>query len=160
MKKLSFSVAGLAVFILASPAFAIEVVKSVDVSTSPDATWQLMGDFCGIAKWHPAIESCGLSFKNGTTYRTLKLKDGGGEVFERLLTRIGPAYTYTYSIETSPLPVADYQATIVVAPNGPGSTITWGASFNPAKGVAEEKAAEVIGGIFDAGLKSLKATLK
>ena len=73
-----------------------------------------MGDFCGIARWHPAVETCGLSYNNGATYRTLKLKDGA-EIFERLLTRIGPAHTYTYSIETSPLPVADYQATIIVA---------------------------------------------
>ncbi len=160
MKKLSLSIIGLAALTLASPALAIEIVKSVDVPTSPAVTWELMGDFCGIAKWHPAIESCGLSYNNGATYRTLKLKDGGGEIFEKLLTRISPAHTYTYSIETGPLPVADYQATIVVSPNSSGSTITWGASFNPAKGVTEEKAAEVLGGIFDAGLQGIKATLK
>jgi hypothetical protein len=160
MKKLSFSVFGLAAFISASPVLAIEIVKSVEVPTSPNATWELMGDFCGIAKWHPAIDTCGMSYNNGATYRTLKLKDGGAEIFEKLLTRIGPAHTYTYDIETSPLPVADYQATIVVAPSASGSLITWGASFNPAKGVTEEKAAETINGIFDAGLQNLKTMLK
>ena len=159
MKKLSISLIGLAAFIVASPALAIEIVKSVDVSASPAATWELMGDFCGIAKWHPGIETCGLSYTNGATYRTLKLKDGG-EIFTRLLTRIGPAFTYSYSVEYSPLPVNDYQATIVVSPNKSGSTITWGASFNPAKGVSEQKAAEAIGGFIDAGLQGIKATLK
>jgi hypothetical protein len=158
MSKTSCSLIGLAALVLAGPAFAVDVKKSVDVSASPDAAWKAIGDFCGIGKWHPAIAKCEESMKDGATYRTLTLK-GGGEVFEKKLSWDDAGRTYSYSIEASPLPVANYSAAMAVESNGAGSAIIWTAHFD-AKGAPDEKAAEVIGGIFDAGLASLKTELK
>jgi hypothetical protein len=159
MTKAAFSLIGLAALISASPAFAVDVKKSVDVSASPDAAWKAIGDFCGIGKWHPAIAKCEISEKDGATYRTLTLK-GGGEVYEKKLAWDDAGRAYTYAIERSPLPVADdYTATMAVVPNGSGATINWTAHFT-AKGAPDDKAAETIGGIFDGGLASLKTELK
>jgi hypothetical protein len=158
MSKTSLSFIGLAALVLASPAFAVDVKKSAGVPASPDAAWKAIGDYCGIANWHPAIAKCEISKKDGATYRTLTLK-GGGEVFEKQLGWDDAGRTYSYNIESSPLPVANYKATISVAPDGTGSTIVWTANFD-AKGASDEKAAETIGGIFDAGLQSLKTSLK
>jgi hypothetical protein len=158
MIKISLPLIGLAACVLASPAFAVDVKKSVDVSASPKAAWKAVGDFCGIGKWHPAIAKCEISKKGGATYRKLTLK-GGGEILEKELNRNNSKKSYSYSIESSPLPVANYKATISIEPAGSGSTIVWTAHFD-AKGAPDDKAADTIGGIFDAGLGSLKSQLK
>ena len=81
MKKSAFLIAA-ASFCFAGSAFALDVKKAVDVPASPDAVWKTIGDFCGIANWHPAIEKCEISKKDGATFRTLSLK-GGGTILEK-----------------------------------------------------------------------------
>ena len=49
----------------------------------PTQAWAAIGDFCGIAGWHPAIEKCELGEKGGKPIRTLSLKGGGTIVEER-----------------------------------------------------------------------------
>jgi hypothetical protein len=158
MTKTSPALFGLGALIFASPAFAVDVKRSVDVSATLDAAWKAIGDFCGIGNWHPAIAKCEISNRDGATFRMLTLK-GGGEVFEKKTAWDDVGRSYSYTIEESPLPVANYGATVSVAPNGSGSTIVWTAHFD-AKGATDAKAAEVIGGIFDAGLGALKTSLK
>jgi len=158
MIKTSLALIGLTAFVFASPALAVDVKKSVDVSAAPDAAWKAIGDFCGIGKWHPAVAKCEISNKGGAPLRTLTLK-GGGEIMEKQTARDEKGRSYSYAIEKSPLPVANYGATLSVAPNGAGSTIVWAAHFD-AKGETDAKAGEIIGGIFDAGLGALKASLK
>jgi hypothetical protein len=158
MSRRILSSVSLAALVMATPAYAVDVKKSVDVSANAGAVWKAIGDFCGIGKWHPAVEKCTISKKGGDTYRTLALK-GGGEVYEKQAAWDDKAHSYSYTIESSPLPVADYKATISVAGKGSGSTISWTASFR-AKGATDDKAAEVIGGVFDGGLGGLKAQLK
>ena len=64
------------------------------------------------------------------------------------------AHSYGYTILESPLPVANYASTISVAAKGSGSTITWVGTFD-AKGAPDDKAKEVIAGIYDAGLAGI-----
>ncbi len=73
MKKTAFLIAA-ASFGLAGSAFALDVKKTVEAPASPDAVWTIIGDFCGIATWHPAIGKCEISKKDGATLRTLSLK--------------------------------------------------------------------------------------
>jgi hypothetical protein len=63
--------------------------------------------------------------------------------------------SYTYTIVESPLPVADYVSTIKVTGSGDASIIEWSSTFN-AKDAPDDKAREVITGIYRAGLESLK----
>lgn len=143
----AFSVAGFA------PALALEVTKSAEVAAPPEAVWKTIGEFCGIADWHPAVEKCELGDKGGKKTRTLSLK-GGGSIFEELVSRDETKHDYTYKILESPLPVSDYKSTIGVAKDGKGSKVTWTGSFK-AKGAPDEKATEVIGGIYEAGVKAI-----
>jgi len=156
MKKSALFIAASLCF--AAPAFAVDVKKTVDVPASPEAVWKLIGDFCGIASWHPALEKCEISEKNGATFRTLYLK-GGGKILEKATDWNEKFKTYSYTIEESPLPVENYKATISVAPKGSGSEIIWVSNFK-AKGADDEKAASTIGGIFDAGLASIVSKTK
>jgi Polyketide cyclase / dehydrase and lipid transport len=148
----------IAAMAIATPAFALDVKKSIEVSATPDATWAAIGDFCGIGNWHPAIAKCDVATKDGSPIRTLTLK-GGGTIVERQATWDNKGKSYSYAIVESPLPVANYLSTISVAPNGAGATIIWTGHFD-AKGADDAKAKEVITGIYDSGLAALETKLK
>lgn len=122
-------------------------------AVSADEMWGRIGDFHALSAWHPAIAS--QTADGGPKVRELHL-EGGGTVVETLLDD-GPR-TYTYSIDASPLPVADYTATIAAVEDGPdgGCTVVWTADFRAA-GASDEEAAAVIEGIFRTGLDALTA---
>lgn len=141
-----------------TPAFALEVTKSVMVPASPEAVWKTIGGFCGIGDWHPVIEKCVLSKKGGKEERTLSLK-GGGTIIEQEQSRNDKKMDYTYTILSGPLPVEDYKSTIMVEKDGSGSKVTWTGNFK-AKGASDDKAKEAIAGVYDAGLKGIAAKAK
>jgi len=141
-----------------SPSLALEVTRSVQVDASPQAVWQEIGGFCGIGDWHPAVQSCTLGKAHGRPQRTLALK-GGGEIIEQQVARSNPKMDYTYIIVKSPLPVAHYRSTISVHPSGSGSKVTWWGKF-AAAGAPDEKATEVVSGIYESGLKGLADKVK
>src|SRR5262249_54471379 len=118
---------------------------------SAGALWAKIGDFCGISKWHPAVEKCELSADGKT--RTLSLK-GGGTIVEALVKMDPAARSYTYSIVSGPLPVANYTSTIGVAADGTGSTVTWVGKYE-AKGASDADSMKAIQGVYDSGLKAL-----
>src|SRR5262245_51764624 len=59
----------------ASSATASSITRRIDVPATPAAVWSLIGPFCSIADWHPAVGSCVTDGKNPPT-RTLVTKDG------------------------------------------------------------------------------------
>jgi len=123
-------------------------------------TWALIGDFCGIKNWHPAIVSCELSEKNGAKIRTLMTKDGAKFV-EKLVKWDDQNTSYTYQILESPLPIENYVSTIKVEEDDePGKVaVTWSSTFDP-KGVKPEVARKAVADVYLAGLLALKAQLK
>ena len=137
-------------------ATAAQVIESNASRTTPesvDAVWRKIGDFCGIANWHPAVAKCELSAdKKG---RTLTLK-GGGTIVEHLVSWNDKTHSYTYKIVSSPLPVDNYVSTIHVAAakSGSGSVIYWRGQYT-AKGASDADAKKAIDGIYAAGLTSL-----
>ncbi|PNG25401.1 SRPBCC family protein [Methylocella silvestris] len=137
----------------ALPALAVDVSRSAEIKAPAATVWSAIGDFCGIANWHPAIEKCEISTKDGVQMRTLTLK-GGGTIVEQQQDRNDDDLNYRYIIVESPLPVEDYVSTIEVEPIETGSKVTWSGTFK-AKGVDDAKAAEVIAGIYEAGLKGI-----
>ncbi|SON54692.1 Polyketide cyclase / dehydrase and lipid transport [Hartmannibacter diazotrophicus] len=147
---------GLAASVIAiTPAFAVETSKRVeDKSLKVETVWTTVGDFCGIGTWHPAVEKCELSEKDGATLRTLSLK-GGGTIVEKLEKWDDAGTSYTYSIVESPLPVANYVSTIsVAADDDGGASISWEGTFD-AKGASDDEAKAVIDGIYEAGLNGI-----
>ncbi|MCC0805725.1 MULTISPECIES: SRPBCC family protein [unclassified Methylobacterium] len=142
----------------ATSALALDVTKTTTVAASPAAVWKTIGEFCGIGDWHPAVEKCVLSEKDGKKVRTLSLK-GGGTIVEQEVARDDKKMDYTYAILESPLPVEGYKSTLSVAHDGKGSKLTWTGNFK-AKGAPDAKAEEVVGGIYDGGLKGISDKAK
>ena len=141
-----------------SPALALEVTKSADISASPETVWKTIAEFCSIGQWHPAIAKCDPSTMDGKAIRTLSLK-GGGTIKEEQTAVSDTGMMYSYKILESPLPVADYKSTIMVEKSGSGSKVTWKGMFD-AKGAPDAKAEEIIGGIYEAGFKGIADKVK
>lgn len=132
------------------------VNTNTKLPVSADMVWTMIGQFNGLPSWHPAIEKSEETREGETTIRKLTLAGGGGTVTERLERLDDGARSYTYSIVSGPIPVANYTATIKVIADGPMScTVEWSSEFDP-EGVGENEAVDAIRGIYEAGMENLK----
>jgi hypothetical protein len=148
-----FTLTGVGLIAFSVSAQAIESQASKTTSQDVKTVWHKVGDFCGIANWHPAVTKCELSADRKE--RTLTLK-GGGTIVERLVRWSDKGHFYTYKILSGPLPVADYVSTLHVraSKSGTGSTISWRGHY-AAKGASDADAKKAIDGVYDAGLARL-----
>ncbi len=134
-------------------AFALEASATKDIDADPAVVWATVGDFCGIANWHPAIEKCEPSTVDEALIRDLTLKDGG-KIREQQESRDDDQFNYSYKIVEGPLPVSDYESTISVTPKEGGSTIEWKGTFE-AKGAPDDDVVKLITGIYEAGVDGI-----
>ena len=128
-----------------------KVHKQEEYDGSAAEMWERIGDFHGLHSWHPGVAAC--HKLEGGAARELILADGGKIVETQLDSE--PSRSYSYRIDESPLPVADYTATLTVREADDGCAVVWTAQFEPS-GASEDEAVTVIGGIFDSGLDALK----
>lgn len=144
--------------LFATPALAHDAKVEKTVPLQAAAVWTAIGTFCDIQAWHPAVEKCTWNSVKGRETRTLALK-GGGEIVERLASWDREGMSYTYTIQSGPLPVRNYRSTISVKPtkDGTGAVITWVGDFKPAKGSTKAQAVEAITGVYRAGVDGVVA---
>jgi hypothetical protein len=124
--------------LLAAPALALESSYTATSDTSADALWAKIGDFCAMPKRLGL--SCVLSGDGKT--RTV------GMYVEQLESRDDTTRTYSYSLVSGPLLVADYHAKLSVIPEGPRSKVNLSATYN-AKGASDSEAKKRIDGILE-----------
>jgi hypothetical protein len=155
MMKLAL-VTGLAVVISSGAAHAITVKKRTEGPGLPPDIWAVVGEFCAIEKWHPAVAKCEESKEGDVTFRTLTLKDGG-KIKEKLTGT--EATAYTYEIVESPLPVKNYKSKLwlEVDDEPDRSVIYWQSDFDAADGKTDEEAQKILSGILKDGVKGIKA---
>ncbi|HSA81567.1 MAG TPA: SRPBCC family protein [Geminicoccaceae bacterium] len=158
MKIVGATAVLLATGLVAVPALALEVRQTVTVAAPPEEVWQMIGEFCAIADWHPVVGQCARSEQNGAAMRTLTTVDGGVLV-EKRVQYSDEGMSYTYEIVESPLPVTDYVSTLAVMEGANGSLVTWSGEF-AARGASDDQAIEVISGIYQAGLAALQDRLR
>lgn len=143
--------ASAALMVSTASALALDTSVTMPSSISPDALWKKVGDFCGISSWHPAIEKCVLSADG--KQRTLSIK-GGGTVVEALENWDDANRSYTYTILSGPLPVANYHSTISVTGDVKGSVLKWTGTYD-AKGAPDADAKKTMDGVYETGVKAL-----
>ncbi|KQT53006.1 MULTISPECIES: SRPBCC family protein [unclassified Aureimonas] len=129
------------------------VTKSATTDASPGKVWSAIGDFAGIAKWHPAIQSATIEERDGQTLRLLVLNDGA-TVLEALVDWDDAGRSYTYRILDGAMPVDGYISTLSVTADGDGSRIEWTSTFD-AKGVSRDEATGVISAVYESGLAGI-----
>ena len=132
-------------------ASAASVDKMIDVAAPPEKVWAMIGPFCSIQDWHPAIGKC--TEQNGV--RTLVTKDGKATFVEKQTANDAKSMEYSYEIQKSPLPITGYKSTIKVTKKGDGSRVEWSSSYTPDKG-KEDAANQAISGIYQGGLDNIQ----
>lgn len=151
---------GVVLCALSTACLAIDVNVTDSVKAPADRVWGVIGEFCSIQEWHPAITTCQLEKAGSDDYRILTLDDGG-VVRERKDAHSDADRSYSYTITESPLPVANYGATLTVSPGGSAdeSMLEWRSNFD-AKGASDEEAAKLIEGVYKSGFENIKKMLQ
>jgi len=134
---------------------AIEVKKRREAPGKPADVWAVVGDFCAIKDWHPAVAECEQVEEGGDTYRILTLGDGG-KIKEKLTDTDDTSYSY--EIVESPLPVKNYKSTLYVGEDDEPDRveIEWEGEFDAADGTSDEEAEKIITGIYNDGVGGIK----
>jgi carbon monoxide dehydrogenase subunit G len=128
------------------------------IAASADDVWQRLGDFAGIQAG-PGIDSVAFEGEGVGMVRTINTPNGA--VVERLENHDASARTFTYAIinDDSPLPFANYSATVNIADNGDGTTtVDWTGTFEP-RGVDEAKAIKIASGIYTGAIQGARKAL-
>lgn len=114
------------------------ISRTLDVA--PDALWSCVRAFGDLA-WLPGDTKMEIRGEGVGQVRIITRP--WGTVHERLTAVDDAARTLTYTVdEGMPLPITDYEATIVVDDDGGRGRITWSCRFQPDEGVTEDEVAE------------------
>ena len=101
-----------------------------DVPQSADTVWAVIGDFSGMRKWAPIVESESTEVTADGPVRTLVL---GGRTVKELRVDNGPHH-YTYTLDRPDMKL--YRSTVSVRPLDAGrAMIELIVEFDPADGV-------------------------
>lgn len=156
MKLLKKIALGSAVVLLsASQALAVDVKEEVTINASTDAVWAKIGGWCAIKDWHPAFVGCEEITEGDVLRRKLTL-DGGGEIIERFVSKTDTSYSYV--IEKSPLPIANYSSTVMVEADGDKTKVTWSSKFD-AVDKPDAEVADMVSGVYKGGFSALAADM-
>jgi hypothetical protein len=129
----------------------MEVRQSIRLPAPAGEVWKRIGGFNALPDWHPSVEAIELA-EGG---RVRKLRFPGGVIVERLEGKDDVTHTYSYAITDSPLPVADYHATLRVRQEGDETVVEWESRFEP-KGAPADEAAKSIQRMFETGFETLR----
>jgi len=130
-----------------------KVSMSTKLNVSADEAWKLIGGFNALPDWHPAVEKSELAEEG--QQRRLDIA-GGSVIVERLEKIDDGSRTYSYSIEESPLPVANYKSTLKVSGEGDACSVEWSSEFDPSGDASEGDAMAAVRGIYQAGFDNLQ----
>lgn len=92
---------------------------SIDIDASAEATWEVVGDPCGVTRWYPLYISCQV---DGDT-RIFERSDGA-TVVERMMNRDDANRSYEYQV-LSGVPLREHHARFEVRERPGGSTVVW-----------------------------------
>jgi len=125
------------------------------VEASADAVWAVVSDFNGLPKFVAAIVESRMEGSGVGARRTLTLADGA-VIVEQLESHDDAARTLSYSIVSSPLPLANYLSTQTVRPAGEGRCeLEWASTFEP-EGAPEAEAKAIVEGVYSAGFEGIQ----
>ncbi len=139
----------------------VRVYTSSVIDAAAESVWDVVRDFNALSRWHPLIvdsriENSQASDKVGCI-REIRLRDGG-RIREQLLTLSDFDYQCTYSILESPMPLANYIATLKLTPitDGNRAFAEWSAEFDCDEAQERELAENIGQSVFQAGFNALK----
>ena len=117
-----------------------------ELTASADAAWDAVGDFAGVDKIFPDLESLEIEGDD----RIFGMF--GMKIRERLIERDDAQRRLVYSIVDG-VPIDSHSGTITVEAVGEGSKVTWAYEVTP------DEMADILGGTYGGALEQLKKYL-
>ena len=138
----------------------VKVVKSTILDAPVDQVWEILRDFNGHDRWHPAVDESQIergqaSDKIGCV-RRFRLTDGS-ELRERLLTLSDLELIFSYCLLETPVPLFNYVAHVRLAAvtDGDRTFWQWESRFDTRQGEEEAMAGLVGEQIYQAGFDAI-----
>ncbi len=142
----------------------VEIYRSAVIAAPVERVWPVVRDFNGLPSWHPAIAESeieeGWPADRVGCVRRFRTRDGG-LLREKLLALSDTDRMVSYSILVSPMPVADYVATMRLTPITAGAVAAggtfaeWWARFEVTEGTEAAMIAHIGDAVFAGGLAAL-----
>ncbi len=135
-------------------------VSSV-IGAPAQRVWERVRDFNGLARWHPRIAEShieeGEPADRVGCIRNFRLQNGD-QIREQLLALSDYDLVCTYSILDSPMPLADYVATLRLTPVSDGDRcfVEWSAEFACEPEVEDDLVNGISRDVFQTGFDALK----
>ena len=143
----------------------VKVRCSTVIDAPIAAVWQILRDFNGHDRWHPAVARSALEAGMKTDQigatRNFLLTEGE-RIRERLLTLSDKDHRLRYSIVDSEVPLQNYVAEVALKPvtDGDRTFWSWQSRFNTPPGREEEMARLVAEGVYEAGFEAVRARVE
>jgi len=142
----------------------VQVIRSTVIAAPIEAVWDMVRDFNGHDRWHPAVATSVIerghpSDKVGCV-RRFRLADGA-ELREQLLTLSDAETAFCYCLLDTPIPLLNYVAHVRLTPvtDTDHTFWEWRCRFDTPKGREAELAAMVGENIYQAGFDAIRAHL-
>jgi hypothetical protein len=139
----------------------LKVLRSTIVDAPTERVWELIRDFNGHDRWHPAVRQSAIergqpSDKVGCVRRFF-LQDGS-ELREQLLTLSDLEQTFSYCLLDTPVPLFNYVAHVRLLPVTDGNRTfwSWESRFSTRKGEEAQMMAMVGEQIYGAGFEAIR----
>jgi hypothetical protein len=143
----------------------VKVVRSTIIPAPIEAVWEILRDFNGHDRWHPAIATSqierGREADRVGVVRRFKLQDGS-ELREQLLTLSDVETAYSYCLLDTPIPLFNYIAHVRLIPvtESDHTFWQWESRFDTPRG-REEELSEMVGkDIYEAGFGAVRTALE
>lgn len=140
----------------------VRIVSSVEVDSSPEAAWAIVGDFAGFHQFIPALEAIQVTGGGLGRVRHKTFRDGNFAI-EQLNSYNASGMTMTWTLIHTSLPVGNLWAAMEVVPLGLSTCrVSWTIQAEPAStGELQELEAfkTFLQGFADGAMKEVKRLL-
>ncbi len=139
----------------------VSVRRSTVIDAPIAAVWEVLRDFNGHDRWHPAVDRSRVE-GGGRSDRVGAVRDfvltGGERLRERLLALSDKEHSFRYSIVESEIPLQNYVAEVSLKPvtDGDRTFWSWSSRFETPAGRERELAALVAEGVYEAGFEAIR----
>ena len=139
----------------------VKIVKSTIMEAPVEAVWQVLRDFNGHDRWHPAVADShverGLPSDRIGCVRRFHLSDGS-ELREQLLMLSDIDMAFSYCLLDTPIPLLNYVAHVRLIPvtDGDMTFWHWESRFDTPPGREEELRKQVGENIYEGGFSAVR----
>jgi NADPH:quinone reductase len=142
----------------------VRVRQSAIIDAPIDAVWDILRDFNGHDRWHPAIAESHIEGGDPATrvgaIRNFRLRDGS-VLREQLLSLSDKTHSFSYCLLEAPIPLMGYVAHVRLKPvtDGNATFWEWKSSFEPPRARRDELTQLVTREIYQAGFAAIRQLL-